>query len=152
MKTKTYKFEVTIETPEKTSGFLQSLKNEVESEAAQLMLTKKINKESSIAHDLMLKEFMESIYNELGDEIIANTIYTKSKTEVNCYIFNSAKITLVNGDYLNVKADPDRADFNESKYTTFHKGVYFTDTSGFRYDSVEHFLQRNRGVIKNCIK
>jgi hypothetical protein len=159
MKTKTYKFEVTIEVEEPKGSFLQKLKDELNREAEELKICKEINKQSEEMHAKMLMDFVFEIENEIG-EVISSIKHSKSPLQTNGYHQSLAEITLCSGLTIYLKATPKQSKIDGIRYTTFADGIdvgYVTgnyssrDYSNIPMD-VDKFLQRFKDEIKRAIK
>ena len=157
MKTKTYKFEVTIEVEEPKGGFLQKLKDELSREAEELKICKEINKQSEEMHAKMLMDFVSEIKDEIG-EVISSIERDKSSREINGYRTNSATIKLRSGFTIFLYAMPKVSKIDGIRYTTYADGInlqYKTNTqlesSHIQMDAGK-FLGRFKNEIKHAIK
>jgi hypothetical protein len=154
MKTKTYKFEVTIEERETSSGLLQSLKDEIADEKKQKDLTVAINKESQKAHLTMLKDFVRGLMDEFS-EVMLFIGYQTTKYHTNGYHKNSVTLRFINGRIIELVAEPIVSKLDETKYTTYASGVRFAyhEGNGYTtyYEDVASFFKKHKDTIKACL-
>ncbi len=154
MKTKTYKFEVTIEERETSSGLMQSLKDEIADEKKQLDLTKAINAESQKAHLTMLKDFIRELMDEFA-EVMTVDKYKISDSSTNGYYTNCVTLIFINGKKILLVAEPIVSKLDETKYTTYASGVKFAFHQGnghtTYHEDVASFFERYKSTIKDCL-
>jgi hypothetical protein len=159
MKTKTYKFEVTIKVEEPKGSFLQKLKDELNREAEELKICKEINKQSEEIHAKMLMDFVSEVENEIG-EIISSVSFRKATLQTNEYHQSLAEIRLCSGLIINLKAIPKNSKIDGIRYTTFADGISLEygvgNIASWAYSSmlmdVDRFLERFKDEIKHAIK
>lgn len=141
------KFIIEVEIPnKKTNSFLDEIRQEIDQEQSEMLITKKINEEVSVIHYNILNDLVKQLNDIISETGIS---FEQPVYDSNTNGYRSCKSVLPNYTNLSIKGLVD-VKFKESRYSTY-TGNYQLKCRGYLVSSVEDILKVIKPYIKDRI-